>query len=141
MPQMSFLTIRRPRQRLLVELDDAEVVAADNEKRRRAHDVEGMAREVGPSAARDDGADSMRKPAAATRAAAAPVLAPNSPIGSFAMLSCPSIQCTASTSRSASSAMLNTLARLASSAGSNRSNNKVAMPCLFRPLATARLRG
>ena len=78
---------------------------------------------------------------AATSAAAAPVLAPNNPSGSFARDGCPSSQLTTSTSRTASSGMSETLARSASSSGVRRSNNSVAMPRAFNPPATALFRG
>lgn len=51
----------QPRQRLLIELDDAEILAPDDEERRGAHNVESIAREVGPPAARDHRADLTRK--------------------------------------------------------------------------------
>jgi hypothetical protein len=51
----------QPRQRLLIEFDDPEIHAPDDEKRRGAHNVESVAGEVGPSATRDYSADSTRK--------------------------------------------------------------------------------
>ena len=49
------------RQRLLVELDDAEIGAADDQQRRRAHCVERVSGEIGAAAARDHCADTARK--------------------------------------------------------------------------------
>ena len=78
---------------------------------------------------------------AATRAAAAPVLAPNNP------RACPRTgewrlsQWTASASRAANKGMSKTFLRSASSSEVRRSKSSVAKPWALSPLATAMLRG
>jgi hypothetical protein len=91
------LRAAQPRQRLLIELDHTNISTPDDEKRRGAHDVESISRKSGRPPRETTAPIRRGSLAAATRAAAAPVLAPNSPIGSFAIFSCPSTQCTAST--------------------------------------------
>src|SRR5207249_6523188 len=83
--------------------------------------------------------------AAATMAAALPVLAPKYPIGSSCSSFCVSIQRVASNSLPASSEMLNRCSRerrsVTSSAAVRRSKSSVAMPVWCNWRATNRLRG
>ena len=51
----------QPRQRLLIELDDAEIGAADDQQRRRLHCVERISSEVRAPTARDHCTDTARK--------------------------------------------------------------------------------
>lgn len=56
------LCASQSRKRLFVELDDAEIYAADDQKRGRVNGLKRSAREVRTPAARDHGSDTMRKP-------------------------------------------------------------------------------
>ncbi|MGW5692630.1 hypothetical protein ACWEWX_17115, partial [Streptomyces asiaticus] len=83
--------------------------------------------------------------AAAVSAAAAPVLAPNSPTGSPEVAGCPSSQFMAAPSRRPSSGMSKrssaVIASTRSSASVSRSNSRVARSASCNTRATARLRG
>src|SRR5665647_2120376 len=80
----------------------------------------------------------MRSPStlAATRAAAAPVLAPNKPIGKLPTSGSSIAQRTACVSRRARRSMSKTFLRSSSSAASSRSNNNVAIPRRLNASAT-----
>jgi len=66
---------------LFVEFDNAMIFAADNEKRRRPHRQQDAIGKIRPAPPRETTAPISSRRAAATSAAAAPVLAPKSPIG------------------------------------------------------------
>jgi len=72
----------------------------------------------------------------ATNAAAAPVLAPNRPVGNRVISARPCCQSSASPSRPASSSMSNTLRRSRASSSVSRSNSSVPRPCACSARAT-----
>jgi hypothetical protein len=130
----------QPRKRVLIELQHTGIGAAHYQQSRRANQRESIASEVRTTPACTTAAISGFA-AAATSAAAEPVLAPKSPIGKAAVSGSQQAKPIASSSRAASRGTLKTLRRSLASCSVRRSNSNVAIARRCNCSATYVLRG